>query len=496
MSPVFTGLSHLDYFILIAYLVSTVFISSRFAKRQKSLDDYFVAGRMAPWWAVGISIAASDLSAISYMGAPAWVFEKDLRYAMGIFLFPFMMILVVYIFVPFLARLRLYTIYEYLERRFHPSVRTVGSALFLLLRGGWMSTAIYALSLVISQLIHLPVWECVIVVGGLTTAYTVLGGMQAVLWTDVMQFCVMVTGIFVMIGTILVAFHGDIRTIWRLAADSGHTRMFSFQLDPNAEVTVWALFAGTVVVTLISYGSDQVIVQRYLTTSSQRNMALAVLFNGVIALPVMLLLYLLGIGFVAFYAVHHNLRVSLGNAQQVLPHFVIHVLPPGLSGLVIAALCAATMSALSAGLNSFSTVTVVDFYGRYYKKLSSSNGIAVSVARWSTLAWGVMASSGALFVGRLGGIIEIVGKMSSFFGGPLLGMFLLGILTRRANSLGALLGCTCGVTATWLVSSSHVSWLWYGPIGCLSTLVAGYATSYLGPAISSERVIPLTIYAK
>jgi hypothetical protein len=240
------------YIVLAVYMAVTVLLGLSFTRKQKNLAGYFLAERSAPWWAVGISILACDLSAISYMGAPALAYYEDLRYAMTMFLFPFVALIVAHLFVPFLARLRVLTIYEYLEHRFGLDCRLFASAVFLLQRASHIAIAIYAVSLALQQIVGWPVSACVAVVGGLTTLYTVFGGMKAVLWTDVMQFFVLIGGLVAMAGVVLWSFHGDVGRIWQIAADAGHTKMFTFDYDfltPSfwLEMTFWGLFLGTLV---------------------------------------------------------------------------------------------------------------------------------------------------------------------------------------------------------------------------------------------------------
>lgn len=490
------GLSTLDYTIVAIYLVASITLGLRFARGQKNLEDYFVAERGAAWWVAGISIIASDFSAISYIGAPAWTFEKDLQYAMGIFLFPFIMLLIVYLFVPFLARLRMFTVYEYLERRFGLAARTFASGLFLLLRGGHLANAIHAQAIVLGSITQMTPFQAVVLVGSITTLYTVFGGMKAVLWTDVMQFFVLVGGIVAMVIAVLLPFGGNVAEVWRIASETGHTRMFNFSLDPTFEITVWGLILGMLVINLSAYGSDQVIVQRYFTTSDRKQMTRAIIFNGLLTVPVVMALYFVGLGFAAYYTVNPLLRQDLSSAQQVVPHFITHILPTGMAGLVIAGLFAATMGSLAAGFNSLSTASTMDFYLRFRHQKEAPDTNNLKVGRWATLLWGVGCTLAALMVGRLGGVVEIMGKINSFFSGPLIGMFLLGLLTRRANSFGVLAGAVIGTLVAWIISTTSVSWLWYGPVGCIITLVAGYLLSFMRPALAREYVIPLTIWHK
>jgi sodium-coupled monocarboxylate transporter 8/12 len=506
-----SGFGITGYIVLTVYLTATVLLGLSFTRKQKNLAGYFLAERSAPWWAVSISVLACDFSAISYMGVPAWTFYNDLRYAMTMFMFPFMAIIVAYLFIPFLARLKVFTIYEYLEHRFGLESRLFASALFLLQRASHMSIAIYAISLALQQIVGWPVWVCVTLIGALTTLYTVLGGMKAVLWTDVMQFFVMIGGVLVMAAIVLRFCHGDVSHIWRVAADAGHTKMLTISFKPLEgdfwkEMTIWGLLAGTLVYQVGAYGSDQVLVQRYLAAGSGRLMARSLIFSGLLVIPVFGLLYPLGLGFFAFYHAPENaaLLKSLnefvertGDPNMVLPHFVRNVLPSGLAGLVFASLFAATMSVFSSGLNSLSTATCMDFVQRLRRPQSNSKELTLIYARWVTFAWGLFVTLAAIgvYFTRMGALLQVAVAIVGFFAGPLLGMFLLGIYTMRANSIGAILGAISGFASV-LLLRNHISFIWYPVAGCAPTLLFGYIFSFLRPPGRNEDVYPMTIWGR
>jgi SSS family transporter len=500
------------YIVLVVYMAATVLLGLSFTRKQKSLAGYFLAERSAPWWAVGISVLACDLSAISYMGAPAWTYENDLRYAMTFFMLPIMAVVVAYIFIPFLARLKVFTIFEYLEHRFGLDSRLFASAIFLLQRAAHIAIAIYAISLALQQIIGWEVWACVALVGGLTSLYTVLGGMKAVLWTDVMQFFVLLTGIVVMAVVVLWSFGGNALQIWHVAAEAGHTKMFTWSSDfwnPKfwMEMSVWGLFWGTLVYQVGAYGSDQVLVQRYLAAGSARMMAKSLIFSGLLGVPVMAVLYLLGLGFFAFYHAPENaamlsslneLIARTNDKSMVLPHFVRNVLPSGLAGLVFAGLFAATMSVFSSGLNSLSTATCMDFIVRLRRLRPNSEEMTLTGARWVTLVWGVVVTLAAIgvYVAHIGSsLIETSTAILGFFSGPLLGMFLLGIFTTRATSLGAILGALAGFISAILLWH-HVSFIWYSVTSCLPTLVFGYVLSFLTPPRPRGDVYQMTLWGR
>jgi SSS family transporter len=481
------------YLVLAVYIISTVLLGLSFTRKQQSLAGYFLAERSAPWWAVGISVFACDLSAISFMGAPAWTFHNDLRYAMTLFILPIVAVIVACLFIPFLARLKVFTIYEYLEYRFDLKSRLFASGVFLLQRALHIAIAIYAISLVLQQIAGWPAWACVTVVGGLTTLYTVFGGMKAVLWTDVMQFFVLVGSIVVMVGMVLWSFHGDAVHIWRVAASAGHTRMFTFSancFDPQfwMEMTFWGICLGMLISQIGAFGSDQVLVQRYLAAGSARLMAKSLIFSGLLGVPVMIALYLLGLGFFSYYHAPENvaqlsslndLIAKTNDPNMVLPHFVRHVLPSSVAGLVFAGLFAATMSVFSSGLNSLSTATCVDFFERLHRSRLNSRKMTLNHARWITLSWGIVITVAAIgvYCVHMGSLLETAGAIIGFFSGPLLGMFLLGIFTTRANSFGAIFGAVIGFISA-VLSWHHVSFIWYAMTGCVPTLFFGYVFSF------------------
>ena len=245
------------YAILIVYVLVSMMVGLWFARRQKSVESYYLAERSAPWWAVAISIVSSDTTAISYLGCAAIVFESDLQLSVATLAMPFAGLFVAVLFVPFLAQHKVFTVYEYLERRFNVQVRTVASALFLLTRGSHIAVALYAAALVLVQVMSLPIWVGLLILGGLTTLYTVFGGMKAVLWTDVIQFFVLIGGLIAVLVGVAMAFHWDVTEIWRLAshatpadapwrtgkaASPSLTRMFEFGFSLT-DMNFWAVIA-------------------------------------------------------------------------------------------------------------------------------------------------------------------------------------------------------------------------------------------------------------
>ena len=504
------GFGLTEYSILAIYLLLSAGIGLYFARSQKNIEGYYLAERSAPWWAVGISIISSDLTAVSYIGCAALVFTGDLQYSLAAFISPVAALVVACVFIPFMAKMHLFTIYEYLEHRFNLGVRTVASVFFMLQRGGHLSVAMYAASLALAQILGVNVVVSLIILGGVTTLYTVFGGMKAVLWTDVAQFFVLISGLVAILVAVAIAFHWDISQIWNIAAHppqtpmpwlqegqtpiETHTRFFNFDLNPTVEMTFWAILVGVFVSLVGAYGSDQVLVQRYLSAGSKKQMVKSLLFGSLLNIPVSCLLYCTGIGFVAYYHYFmnkpdHEWISTLADPNRVLPHFVGNALPGILGALVIAGLFAGTMSSFASGLNSLSTATYIDLIKRFGKHKNTNEHMSVVVAKLVTTVWGMAIIVAAIYLGGKDSIFKLLAKVMGLFAGPLVGMFFLGMLSSRTNNFGVIAGAIVGMIATACAANfTNISWLYYAPLGCVVTMVIGYLASFLRPAPDYNKI--------
>ena len=500
------GFTSIDYAILIAYLLGVTALGSLFTSRQKSSRDFFLAGRTMGWFPMVLSVIATDFSAISFLGAPGYVVAHDLVIDLQTLAFFWVLPLALYLFVRFFHRLELISAYEYLEKRFNLPLRAGCSLLFMCVRLGWMATALYATSLALAAATELPFWACVSLIGGLTTVYSALGGMRAVIWTDVVQFFVFTGAIVVVLATSIQAVPGGFGAIWRTAGAEGHNRLLNFEGGWEAITTPAVLIGGTFLI-LISYGVDQVVIQRYLTARDIDQIKRGMVFQVCVAPLVIASLAAIGLAVFGFYR-HFPERLPAGlEADQWFPHFIVHELPAGVSGLVIAGLFAATMSSISSGVNSLSAACVIDFYRRFGS--GGSPGAAgapsdamsretdrreVLVSRVLTLCWGAVATALAFVVGQIGVIAIISKTLSGFFGGVLLGVFLLGILLPRANAPGATAGGLIGFATICAVGlATPVNLFWYAPIGCSTTFIAGALASRLFASPPPEKVRGLTL---
>jgi solute:Na+ symporter, SSS family len=482
------GFSLSSWIILGGYIVTVGTIGSLFYRKKSSASDYFLGGRAMGFIPVAISLVAADMSAISYMGIPAWGFGHNLELFLQTVIFLAAVPVVMYLFLPFYSRFQFYTGYEYLERRFDLKTRLLGSALFLLTRGGHVAIVIYAPSMVLSLLTGVSLGACILVMGTVTTLYTTLGGMKAVIWTDVLQFTILVTGIITVFWLSITKIPGHIHGFFQIASDYGRFHMFNFTTDPTVLTGFWPMILGGGTLLLSTMGTDQAYLQRYFATKSLAEGRKSVLLDGLIVVPVGFLLFLLGTAIFVFYHVYPSHLAGLPNVDVILPFFVVHELPGVLSGFVIASIFAASMAVMSAGINSLTTVTTVDFYQRLFRKGDSGPSV-VLVGRLGTVGWGIAATVGALYANRLGPLTNAFNVINSYLGGPILGIFLLGMLSRRAKGTATVCGAFIGVLVVALVGwKTHYSFYYFSFIGVLVTYIAGYLLSLLGPAPDQEKL--------
>ena len=495
-----TALNPLDYAIVVGYLVGVTLLGARYRSGQRNARDFFLAGRSMSWFPMVLSVIATDFSAISFLGAPGYVIAHDIVIDVQVLTFIWVLPISFYLFVRFFHGMELISAYEYLERRFSLPLRAICSLLFICVRIGWMATALYATSLALAAATALPFWACVLLIGGLTTLYSTLGGMRAVIWTDVVQFFIFIGAIIVVVTTSTRAVPEGFSSIWRTATETGHTRILNFEGGFESITTPAVLIGGTFLV-LISYGVDQVVIQRYLTAQDLRQIKKAMVFQVCVTPLVLAALVAIGLSVFGFYQ-HFPERIPAGlEPDQWFPHFIVNELPVGVSGLVIAGLFAATMSSISSGLNSLTAACVIDFYRRFSTASSDAaqsdvDRHEVRLSRILTVVWGGVATGLAFAVGQLGVIAVISKTLAGFFGGVLLGVFLLGILVTRANEQGALLGAAIGFATICAVGlATPINLFWYAPVGCTTTFLVGALASILFRSPAPEKLKGLTLHS-
>ena len=484
-----------DYSVIAIYLLAIVVIGTYFARRQNSLKEYFHAGGAIPWWAVSISLLASSLSPISYLSVPGWVFAKDTRNILIPDLVNLALIfLAAAIWLPLWGRLRVFSIYEYLEMRFQPWIRTVGAVLFLFLTMMWAGTALSTAGQGFEAVTGFDARWCILVIATLGTAYTMLGGLRAVIWTDVAQFTVFIIGYGAILLTLLQIFDWNPLEIYRIAAttisaETGypHTKLISFELDPNIEATIWVVLFYRIF-DKIAWGASQWEVQRLHATGSRREMfksmvgsQLAMLLFTCIAVPT-------AWGFVAYYAQYPELKAGIQH-DEVLPHFVVHHLPTFFRSLIMAGVLAALMSSMDTAINSMGSVTVNDFVKRFLWKTAPEHHL-VQIAKLLTLAFGILVTLFALWQleAQTETALEKIRRMNNVIIAAVPSFFLLGVISRRTNTGGAVIGALAGMAFAFTFNGipgmvdaplPWINWMWVAGLAMAVNLSVGYVASYL-----------------
>lgn len=472
-----TAISTLDLVALAGYLVCIAAFGISFYDRKSSAKEYFLGGGKMNWVPVGISILAADLSAISVMGSPAWVYKHDLSLLWVTVGYPIIAPLVILVFAPFYSRQKLYTAYEYLERRFNLHVRILASGLFHMLRAWHVAVAIYGPALILHLVSGFDMLVCIATMGAFTTLYTALGGMKAVIWTDVIQFGTVMGGIIliIVVGTLNVP--GGAAHVIDIAKAGGKLHFVNTAFDASQMTSIWACLIGGIFLALGPLTTDQAILQRLFSTKSDKDFGRSVFLQAILIVPVIGTLNLVGIVLFAFYQTHPGHVQGLINVDAIVPFFVLNELPSGVAGLVIGGIFAASMAVMSAGINALATATTVDFYARIYDTKRSDIHYA-RVGRFATTAWGIIATLLAMAAAGASDLATAYSRISSLLIGPMLGMFLLGIFTRRANAKGVITGTLAGGALTAVLSvSTDWSFLYFGAIGTIATVLGGLIAS-------------------
>ena len=496
-------MSTLDWFVIVGYLAVTLGLSAWLARAQRTPADYYVGGRTLPWWALALSILATQSSANSFLGIPAFVAlvpGGGLTWLQYELMLPLAMVLIMLVLVPVLRGLALISVYEYLERRFDRTTRQVLSAVFLLSRGLATGVAVYAAAVVVQVCTGLPLAWCIVGVGGMTVVYDTMGGMRAVVWTDVVQMAVLLAGIVVCIayawqlaggGTAILAAHDPAR----LAAVE-----WAHGVGDGARAPLWGFVVGGLVLYVAYYGVDQSQVQRQLAARDVKGAQQALLLNGLARFPLTLLYCGLGLAVGAVYLASEPLRAAVpaGRLDYLMPRFIELHLPAGVRGLLVAAILAAAMSSLDSALNSLSASTLRDFVEPCLGT-QATHSRRLLASRLVTLGWGVAIVGFGLVVGDLASsVVEGINRIGALFYGPLLAAFGCGILDRRARGPGVLAGVAAGLALNALLAwglGPALFWMWWNVTGLVAAVVVTLLVSRALPAPAPEQLQDTTIGA-
>ena len=487
----------LDILVIVLYFLSLAWIGWYFSKNQKSTGDYFKGGGRIPWFIVGLSIFGTSLSAITFMAIPAKAFATDWSYLLfnaGIVL---VVPLIVLVFIPFFRRLNVTTAYEYLELRFNPLIRVVCSVAFIVFQIGRMAVVLLLPSIALNIVTGIDIYLCIGMMGILSLAYTLMGGIEAVVWTEALQVVVLLGAAVAVVCSIAFQLPEGMSTIFAAAGDAGKFSLGESFFDLR-QPTIWTVLIATVFTNITTYGTDQTIVQRYLTTDTEKAARKGVYTNAALTVPASLLFFFLGTALWVFYKYYpQELSMSISDSDAILPWYMSTALPRGVLGLVIAGLFAAAMSTLSSSMNSAATAFVTDIYRKVRPGRDEKHMLAI--ARWATF---VLGTVGILFAVVMASwdIKSLWDEFSKFLGillGGLGGLFLLGLVTRRANATGALCGLIGSVVVQTLVTQYQwVNLLLYSTTGFIACFVIGYLVSVLTGGSKPENTNNLTIYKK
>jgi len=472
--PVARNLSSIDYAAIVLYLLVTLGIAVWFGSRQKNTEDFFVGGRRMPWLAVGLSILATLFSTLSYTGTPGEFIKNGIGMFSGYLAVPFVAIVITMYWIPFFMRLRLTSAYEYLELRFSTRVRLVGATLFVLLRLGWMSMVVFAASFALDTLKgsdweFLPGNDLYWWIGGIgliAAIYTAIGGIEAVIWVDVLQCLLLLAGVLIVIGFVAFSDGTNPYDWWQTAqAHAPHKKLEVYSFSPFVRFTVVTAMVNLFFWTICTHGSDQVVLQRYFSTASLKAARKSYFMNLFVDIMMASLLMLAGLALLAFYLKHPgelpDNKTPIEMADKLFPRFLGTQLPAGLAGLIISAFLCDAIQTLEAGVNAITAVITKDLLGKESQE-AETPGMQLTAVRWLTLATSIFVPVAACLVGYVQetfkmSIIDMMPKFFNMFVGPLAAMFFVGMFVRRCSTRSLLTAVTIGLAVS-------VFWSWSGVI--------------------------------
>jgi SSS family solute:Na+ symporter len=498
----------LDAAVLLVYLVGTTALGMWLGRHQKDARDYFVADRAIPWWAILFSVVATETSALTFISIPGLAYLADLSFLQVAIGYLLGRIVVGYTLLPRYYEGELVTAYTLLQRRFGVATRRFASIIFMVTRAFGDSVRVFATAIPIALIIG-PVIDprylmpvSILILGAFTIVYTYHGGMRAVVWTDVLQTFVYLFGGIAAVWLLGRGVQGGWSEILSQAESLGKLRVFDTYTGFDRAHTVLAGFIGGAFLSMASHGADQLIVQRLMASSSLRDARRALIGSGIAVILQFTLFLFIGIGLYAYYR-----GQSFARPDEIFPRFIVEVMPPGLTGLVIAAILAAAMSTVSGALNSLSAATTHDIYVPLTKRRADDPGV-LRIGKLFTLVWAVILIGGALLYRAQGTPVVVVAlSIASFTYGGLLGGFFLGMLWRRAMQRDAIVGMAVGIAAmTFVVFArqiaarypsladplgplGRIAWPWYVLIGTTITLLVGILSSFTHAARTERETV-------
>lgn len=486
-----------NYTVLALYLLAMVGVGAYFARRNKDTDDYFRGGKKMAWWAAGCSIFATMLSSLTYTGIPSKAYAQDWTYMVGNFMIVAVAPIAIFVALPFFRQIDATSAYEYLEKRFNRGVRLFGSASFTLFHLFRMGVVMSLTGYALAAATPLTPTQSVLLMGVLSIIYCTIGGVEAVIWTDTIQTFVLLGGAILALAMLIAGAAGGVSGFFATGADYGkfHLVNWDFATDSFTRMAIWVVVLGALGQNISSYTADQAVVQRYMTTATKRQAAQSIWTNAILSLISSFIFFGMGAALFAFYRANPGKLDPTITTDQIFPVFIAREMPAGLAGLIVAGVFAAAQSTVSTSMNSTATAVVTDFL-RPYRACATEKGYL----RWAqalTLLFGILGTLFALlFISPdIRSLFDSFIRVIGLFMGVLGGLFVLGVMTRRANGAGALTGAVVGAIvmfALWQWTS--VNGYLYTFCGITACFAVGYAASFVLPG-DHHNIDDLTIGA-
>ncbi|HEX8985146.1 MAG TPA: sodium:solute symporter [Bryobacteraceae bacterium] len=468
-----------DLAVIVVYLGAITWFGMHLGRRQKSLREYLLGGRTAPWWALALCIVAAETSTLTVIGTPALAFNGNLGFLQLVIGYLLARIVISVLFLPHYFRGEMYTAYELMRRRFGERIRRLTASIFLITRALAEGVRVFAVSLVVSIVLGTGDVVSISVIVVLTLLYTFKGGMSAVIWTEVMQMSLYIIGAVLSFFFIVWSIPGGWAHVAQVAGAAGKFTIFDFHFSPDMgffsqTYTFWAGILGGCFLTTASHGTDQLMVQNLLSARSERQSRAALLASWVVIAFQFTLFLLIGLALYVYYA-DMNLPKPQ-HTDRIYAEFIWKHLPTGVAGVLIASIVAAAMANLSAALNSLSSTTVVDVFRARARSLSDDH--SVRLARISNVVWAAVLLGIAIAARNSRSVLEAGLSIASIPSGALLGVFLLGVLTKKPREGAAMVGVVAGLaTILFVVLGTPIAWTWYVLIGTSVTFSAGLIAS-------------------
>ena len=491
----------LDLIIIFGYLIGIVLFGTWFGRKQETTADYFLGDRSVPWWTVAFSIVATETSTITFISIPGIAFARGGNFAFLQLVFGYLLgrIVISILFIPSYFRGELLTVYQLLDRRFGGKIKMVAASLFVVMRNIADGIRLLLTAIVLAAVYaafqpaanaETIIMASIVLIGVAMIIFTYFGGMEAVIWVEVVQLGIYIAGAIAAGVVLIYSINGGLATANSLASQYAKYSLFDFSLDYTKTFTFWSGLIGGCFLTMSTHGTDQYLVQRYLCTDRPRRATVALLTSGAIVLAQFIGFLFIGVLLFAFYhpfsdpgyATAANTAFPFTGGDRVFPDFITKYMPTGLSGLVVAAIFAAAMSS---SLNSIAATAVNDLYKPFRPNRDDKHYLKVSHVL--TLVWGVVQIAVALAVrNQPGSALSMALSIASLINGPILGVFLVGTFLRRVSQPPALIGMLVSIALMlYVFFATSIAWTWYVFLGSLITFVVAWVASFaFSPAVS------------